>query len=45
MADIGVLWTHPTVSLPRNDIGRRIVDWAANTLQAVRAMVRTPRPA
>jgi hypothetical protein len=44
MADIGVLWTYPTVSLPRNDIGRRIAGWAANTLQAVRAMVRTPDP-
>jgi hypothetical protein len=44
MADIGVLWTHPTVALPRNDIGRSLVDWAAKTLHAIRAMVRTPDP-
>jgi hypothetical protein len=33
------------VPFPRNDVGRRIADWAVGTMGAVRAMVRTsPRP-
>lgn len=43
MADIGILWKRSAaIPLPRNDVGRRIADWAAATLQAARAMVRTP---
>jgi hypothetical protein len=42
MADIGILWKRSAaVPLPRNDVGRRIADWAVATRQAVRAMVRT----
>jgi hypothetical protein len=45
MADIGILWKRSAaIPLPRNDVGRRIADWAAATLQAARAMVRTPEP-
>jgi hypothetical protein len=45
MVDIGVLWTRSAaVPLLRNDVGRRIAEWAVATLQAVRAMVRTEEP-
>jgi len=39
-----VLPAATAIPLPRNDVGRRIADWAAHSLQAVRAMVRAPEP-
>ena len=30
------------VPLPRNDVGRRVADWAVATAEAVRAAFRTP---
>lgn len=49
MADIGVLGNRSAafgsaVPLPRNDVGRRIADWAVRTRQAVRAMARAREP-
>lgn len=37
MADIGVASVIP---FPRNDIGRRIANWGAGVVQALRASVR-----